>query len=41
MPELHFFIDDSLDYIDHIDQALRGEQDPIKDPDILKVKKGK
>jgi len=30
MPELFFFIDDSLDYIDHIDKALKGEDDPIK-----------
>ena len=30
MPELLFFIDDSLDYIDNIDKALKGEDDPIK-----------
>lgn len=30
MPELMFYIDDSLDYIEHIDKALRGEDDPIK-----------
>jgi len=24
IPELRFFIDDSLDYIDHIDQLLKG-----------------
>ena len=24
IPELRFFIDDSLDYIDHIDELLRG-----------------
>ena len=24
VPELRFFIDDSLDYIDHIDQLLKG-----------------
>ncbi len=30
MPELQFFVDDSLDYIEDIDKALRGEDDPIK-----------
>lgn len=41
MPDLHFFIDDSLDYIEHIDQALKGNENPIKDPEILKEKKRK
>ncbi len=41
MPELHFYIDDSLDYIDNIDKALKGNENPIKDPDILKEKKKK
>jgi ribosome-binding factor A len=36
MPELFFFIDDSLDYIEDIDNALKGKKgDPIKNPDIL------
>ncbi len=30
MPELMFFVDDSLDYIEGIDKALRGEDDPIR-----------
>lgn len=30
MPELIFYIDDSLDYIEDIDKALKGEDDPIK-----------
>ena len=33
MPELQFLIDDSLDYIDGIDQALKGKDDPIKNSD--------
>jgi ribosome-binding factor A len=42
MPELSFFIDDSLDYIENIDAALRGEdEDPIKNPAILSNKKKK
>ncbi len=36
MPELAFFGDDSLDYIDEIDKSLRGEdENPIKNPDVL------
>ncbi len=40
MPDLTFFLDDSLDYIDNIDAALRGEDDnPIKNPEILPRRK--
>jgi ribosome-binding factor A len=36
MPELLFFGDDSLDYIEDIDKSLRGEdENPIKNPEIL------
>ncbi|MFY7670351.1 30S ribosome-binding factor RbfA [Tenacibaculum sp. MEBiC06402] len=36
MPELMFFGDDSLDYIEEIDKSLKGEdENPIKNPDIL------
>ncbi len=36
MPELSFFGDDSLDYIENIDKSLRGEdEDPIQNPDVL------
>jgi ribosome-binding factor A len=36
MPELSFFGDDSLDYIEEIDKSLRGEdENPIKNPDVL------
>jgi len=36
MPELSFYIDDSLDYIEDIDSALKGEKgNPIKNPEIL------
>jgi ribosome-binding factor A len=42
MPELIFFVDDSLDYIETIDAALRGEdENPIKNPNILFKKKKK
>lgn len=36
MPDLAFFIDDSLDYIEDIDDALQGKKEnPIKNPEIL------
>ena len=39
MPELLFFLDDSLEYIDQIDQALRQPNSPIKNPDLLDKRK--
>ncbi|MEO8932985.1 MAG: 30S ribosome-binding factor RbfA [Xanthomarina sp.] len=35
MPALQFYLDDSLEYIDKIDRSLRGEDNPIKNPDLL------
>ncbi|WP_370390279.1 30S ribosome-binding factor RbfA [uncultured Winogradskyella sp.] len=35
MPSLEFFIDDSLDYIDKIERSLKGEENPIENPDLL------
>ena len=32
MPEISFFVDDSLDYIDDLEKALKGNEDPIKNP---------
>ena len=39
MPQLEFFIDDSLEYIDQIDQSLKGKNNPIKDPSLLDKRK--
>ncbi len=40
IPELHFHIDDSLDYIDEIDKALRNEnENPIENPELLPKRK--
>ena len=39
MPNLEFFIDDSLDYIENIDRSLKGEDNPIEDPDLLSKRK--
>ena len=41
MPELEFFIDDSLDYIDKIERSLKGEDNPLEDPDLLEKRKKK
>ncbi|MBS9774984.1 MAG: 30S ribosome-binding factor RbfA [Tenacibaculum sp.] len=42
MPELLFFGDDSLDYIEEIDKSLKGEDlNPIKNPEILPRRKKK
>lgn len=34
-PNLKFYLDDSLDYIDKIDEALGQKYDPIKNPESL------
>lgn len=39
MPSLTFFVDDSLEYIDNIETSLKGEQDPIKDSNLLDRRK--
>lgn len=40
MPELLFFGDDTLDYIEEIDKSLSGkDEDPIKNPKILPRRK--
>ena len=39
MPNLAFYGDDSLDYIDSIDSALKGEDNPIENPDTLDKRK--
>ena len=41
MPNLEFFIDDSLEYIERIDKSLRGEDNPIKDASLLDKRKKK
>ena len=39
VPELLFFLDDSLDYIDKIEQSLKGDENPIADRDLLDKRK--
>jgi len=36
---LLFYIDDSLAYIDGIERSLKGENNPIKDPELLEKRK--
>lgn len=40
MPELLFFGDDTLDYLEEIDKSLKGQdENPIKNPDVLPKRK--
>ena len=39
MPELVFYLDDSLDYIEKIEKSLEGGDDPIENPDLLPRRK--
>ncbi len=41
VPNLVFYIDDSLEYIDQIDKALQGEENPIADRELLIKRKKK
>jgi ribosome-binding factor A len=39
MPDLDFFIDDSLEYIEKIEKSIKGEENPISQPDLLERRK--
>jgi len=39
MPDLEYFIDDSLAYIEKLDQAIKGEENPIEDRNLLERRK--
>ena len=39
VPELSFFIDESLEYIDNIDKSLKGEENPVRNPELLPRRK--
>ncbi len=39
MPDLKFYNDDSLEYIDQIDKAVKGDENPLKNPDLLQKRK--
>ncbi|GGG38582.1 ribosome-binding factor A [Croceivirga lutea] len=39
MPNLNFYLDDSLEYIDKIEKSLKGSENPIDNPDLLDKRK--
>lgn len=39
MPDLEFFVDDSLEYIEKIEKSMKGEDNPITKPDLLDRRK--
>ncbi|WP_310994248.1 30S ribosome-binding factor RbfA [Aequorivita marina] len=39
MPDLSFFNDDSLEYINKIDEAVKGGDNPLENPDLLPKRK--
>jgi len=39
VPELSFFLDDSLDYIENIEKSLKGDENPIQNRDLLAKRK--
>ncbi|MFZ9003797.1 MAG: 30S ribosome-binding factor RbfA [Bacteroidetes bacterium] len=39
VPELLFFLDDSLDYIEKIEKSLEDGENPIENPDLLDRRK--
>lgn len=41
MPELQFYVDDSLEYIDQINRSLKGLDNPLENPDSLDKRKKK
>ena len=39
VPDLNFYLDDSLEYLDGIERALKGEENPIENPNLLPKRK--
>lgn len=39
VPQLQFFLDDSLDYIENIEKSLKGKENPIENRDLLPKRK--
>lgn len=39
VPELHYYHDDSLDYIEKIDKTLKKGENPLEQPDLLPRRK--
>lgn len=41
MPDLEYFVDDSLEYIEKIDEAIKGEENPLENRSLLEKRKKK
>ena len=41
VPNLSFFLDDSLDYIENIEKSLKGDENPIENRGLLAKRKKK
>ncbi|GGE05507.1 ribosome-binding factor A [Psychroflexus salis] len=41
MPELTFYNDDTLEYIEQLEKAAKGENNPLENKDLLKPRKKK
>lgn len=41
MPELTFYNDDTLEYIEQLDKAVKGDDNPLTNNDLLKPRKKK
>lgn len=39
VPELKFYLDDSLDYIEKIEDSLKGQENPIENRELLDKRK--
>ncbi|MCL6266590.1 30S ribosome-binding factor RbfA [Flagellimonas myxillae] len=39
VPELNFYHDDSLEYIDQIEKSLKGDENPMENRDLLAKRK--
>lgn len=39
MPDLEFFVDDSLEYIEKIEKSLKGTDNPLENPELLDKRK--
>jgi ribosome-binding factor A len=39
VPELHFFHDDTANYVSEVEDAFKGKHDPIKNPELLSRRK--
>ncbi|MDT0650909.1 30S ribosome-binding factor RbfA [Autumnicola edwardsiae] len=39
MPDINYYIDDSLEYIEGIEKSIKGTEDPISNPDLLDRRK--